>query len=287
MARCGLALVLVLAVAACKSVQAGGQEQLLADLAAAQLAHAAAPNDRDAAIWHARRLGYLGRYQQAVAVLSEALVVHPGDPFLLRHRGHRYLTLREFALAVADLQAAAQACRKVPDATEPDGAPTPNRPPHSSLHYNVFYHLGLAHFLLGAWHAAEDAWLRCLAVSDDDESKVAVTHWLWCVRMRLGDEAGAAAAVAAITVTMDVVENAAYHQLCLHYAGKSSPLASLQALPSRASANSALQFGLAHYQLVTGDRQAALRALRQLADSPGWSAFGVIAAEAELARWPH
>lgn len=251
------------------------------DLRGAARTHAERPDDCDAAIWHARRLGYLGRYRDAVAVLTEALARHPGDPFLLRHRGHRWLTLREFARARADLLAAAVACRTTPDATEPDGQPTPGRPPHSSLHYNVHYHLGLACFLLGDWAMAERAWLCCLAVVDDDESRVAVTHWLWCARMRNGDPAGAAAVVAPIRAGMDVVENVAYLNLCLLYRGDRTRA---ELSPRAGSSGSALAFGLAHHALVTGDRARARAELAALAGSPGWSAFGVIAAEAELAR---
>jgi tetratricopeptide (TPR) repeat protein len=295
-----LALALALALAGCRTLPVGAEcwsldgralvspppsaavsGQLAADLAAAELAHQEQPGDRDAAIWLARRLGYLGRYRDAVAVLTEALALHPGDPFLLRHRGHRWLTLREFARARADLLAAADACRTTPDETEPDGQPTPGRPPHSSLHYNVHYHLGLACFLLGDWRQAEHAWLRCLAVADDDESRVAVTHWLWCARMRTGDAAGAAAVVAPIHERMDVVENVAYLNLCLLYAGRRTRA---EIAPREGSSGSALAFGLAHHDLVHGNRDEALLALFALAQSPGWSAFGVIAAEAELAR---
>lgn len=252
-----------------------------AELEAARAELAASPTDRDAAIWVARRLGYLGRFREAIDVLDVALARHPDDPFVLRHRGHRWITLREFDRAAADLGAAAAACRREPDQVEPDGRPTPGRPPHSSLHYNVHYHLGLAHFLRGDFALAERAWLDCLAVVSNDESRVAVTHWLWSARMRRGDAAGAAAVVAPIRADLDVVENRGYHQLCLFYAGK---LSRDQIVLPTGSARAALGFGLAHHALVTGDRDAARNQLEALAANPGWTAFGVIAAEAELAR---
>ncbi len=263
-------------------LEPGAKAQREADVAHAGARWLASPQDKDAAIWYARRLGYLGRYRDAVEVLTKALQQRPGDPFLLRHRGHRWITLREFAAAEGDLSAAAEACRRAQDEIEPDGQPTPGRTPHSSLHYNVLYHLGLAMFLQGDWPAAEHAWLRCLAVAANDESRVAVTHWLWCVRMRRGDPAGAAAVVAPISPAMDVLENRSYHQLCLLYAGKLSRDA--VAVPE-GSAGAALRFGLAHRDLVLGDRDAARRQLEVLAADPGWASFGVIAAEVELARW--
>jgi tetratricopeptide (TPR) repeat protein len=247
----------------------------------ARAALAAAPGDRDAAIQVGRRLGYLGQFRAAVAVFSDALRRHPDDARLLRFRGHRWITLRDFAAAVDDLSRAAVRCRTEPDEVEPDGNPTPGRPPHSTLHFNVHYHLGLAHWLRGDFAAAERAWLDCLAIVRNDEARVSVTHWLWCARMRRGDPAGAAAVVAPIGPGMDVVENRSYHQLCLLYGGK---LDRARITPLAGSAGSALAFGLAHHALVTGDRDGARAALRELAASPGWSAFGVIAAEVELAR---
>jgi hypothetical protein len=45
-----------------------------------------------------------------------------------------------------------------------------------------------------------------------------------------------------------------------------------------------LAFALAHHDLVRGDRSSARAAMERLAKEPMWSAFGVIAAEVELAR---
>ena len=55
-------------------------------------------------------------------------------------------------------------------------------------------------------------------------------------------------------------------------------------------AGATVGFGVAHWHLLEGRRPAAKRALRELVAAglrPGgsWSAFGSIAAEAELARW--
>jgi len=252
-----------------------------ANLAAARAHAASHPDDRDGAIWVGRRLGYLGRYRDAIATYTEALQRWPGDAFLLRHRGHRYLSVRETALARQDLSQAAIACRTTIDEIEPDGLPVPGRAPHSTLHFNVHYHLGLASFLLGDFGAAERQWLDCLAVSSNDESRVAVSHWLWSARMRQGNVAGAAAVVQGITADMDIVENQSYHQLCLLYGGK---LSSAAVQVGEGSSGAALQFGLAHYLLVTQGRAAARPHLELLAADSGWASFGVLAAEAELLR---
>ncbi|MFT4839609.1 MAG: tetratricopeptide (TPR) repeat protein [Planctomycetota bacterium] len=261
------------------SVEVRAQRE--ANLAAAREVFAEHPEDRDAAIWVGRRLGYLGCYRDAIDVYSEALTRMPGDAFLLRHRGHRYLSVREFGKASADFAAAAIACRTTPDETEPDGLPVPGRAPHSTLHFNVHYHRALVAFVMGDFDGAVRGWLDCLAVCHNDESRVAVTHWLWCARIRSGDAAGAAAAVSGITADMDIVENKSYHQLCMLYAGR---LHREKMQVGDGSSGAALRFGLAHYDLVSKGLPMARSQLETLAADPGWSSFGVIAAEAELAR---
>ena len=80
------------------------QAKLEKDLQDAQ----AAPNQAsaDAMIWVGRRLGYLWRYQDAIAQFTKGIERYPNDPRFYRHRGHRYITVRQFDKAVADFDKA-------------------------------------------------------------------------------------------------------------------------------------------------------------------------------------
>ena len=124
------------------------------DLAAARAAHEKNPHDADALIWVGRRLGYLGRYRDAIDVFTEGVKKHPRDARMLRHRGHRWITLRDFDRAIRDLDRAAELVRGTPDQIEPDGLPNARNIPTSTLQSNIWYHLGLAHFLKGDFEAA-------------------------------------------------------------------------------------------------------------------------------------
>ena len=75
---------------------------------------------------------------------------------LLRHRGHRYISVRELDKAVADLSRAAALVKGQPD--EPEPGSDPKRPTTTTLQFSVFYHLGLAHYLKGDFAAAEKAY---------------------------------------------------------------------------------------------------------------------------------
>ena len=72
-----------------------------------------------------RRLGYLWRYQDAIAMFSKGDRAHPNNPKLYRHRGHRYITVRQFDRAIADFEKATTLIKGTPDEIEPDGAPNP------------------------------------------------------------------------------------------------------------------------------------------------------------------
>ena len=98
-----------------------------------------------------RRLGYLGRYRDAIAIFSRGIAKFPDDVRLLRYRGHRYITVREPDKAIADLAKADELIRSrgLKDAPEPDGIPGPPGSTPSTLFFNVYYHLGLAHYLKG------------------------------------------------------------------------------------------------------------------------------------------
>jgi len=238
-------------------------EREVADAAAAARA---APRDVDAAIRHGRCLTAVGRHRDAVAAWSRALASHPDEPRLLRHRGEGHIVLRDFATAERDLARAAELGRSQPPAT---------------LRFEVHFQLGLARFLLGEFASAEAAFRDGLATAKDDTSVVAATHWLWCALMRQDKRTEAAAVLARIGAGMKVPEDDACYRLCRFYRGETSRAAITAGaidLPPD------LAFGLAHHDLVAGDRASAAAALRQLASSAAWTAIGVIAAEAEGMR---
>lgn len=254
-------------------------------LAEARAALEASPEDADAAIWVGRRLGYLGRYREAVAVLTEGIERHPGDARFLRHRGHRYLTLRRLDLAEADLARAAELVGGRPDEIEPDGLPNERGIPTSTLQSNVWYHLGLARYLQGDFEGALDAYRECLAVSKNPDMLVATSHWLYTTLRRLERSDEAARVLEPIHAGLDVIENRAYHRLLLLYRGEATPDELLAEAGEAGSLDFAtVAYGVAAWHLYNG-REAEARALFERIVAGGeWPAFGHLAAEAELAR---
>ena len=262
------------------------QAQLETDLAEARAQQAANPDDPDALIWVARRLGYLWRFHEAIAVLDEAVARWPDDPRIYRHRGHRYITVRDFPRAQADLEKAAQLIAGKRDEIEPDGAPNPAGIPRTTLAYNIWYHLGLARYLQGNYAQALDAYEELLRTpaADNDDSVVAVTDWMWMSLMRLGREDEAAALLDKVTPQMDILENDSYHRRLLVYKSLES-VDKLLSPESNDTTDIATQgYGVANYYLVNGETEKAKAVLAKILESQGWPAFGYIAAEADMQR---
>ena len=255
----------------------------VANLDAAKARYDAAPDDLDAAIWYGRRLAYLYRYREAVEVYTKALETHPDEPRLLRHRGHRYLTLREFTNAVRDLSRAAELVDGTEDEIEPDGIPNARNQPTSTLHFNIWYHLGLAYFCTGEFSQSYNAFGACYGIAQvNADSLVAATHWLYVTSRRIKLDADAEALLEPINLELDVIENRDYLDLLMMYKGHFTPEQLLESKEGTSWATRA--FGVAHYKLSEGDPDTAHDLYLQIVEAGPWPAFGALCAEAELAR---
>jgi tetratricopeptide (TPR) repeat protein len=259
------------------------RQQLEADLATAYAAYERDPDDADAIIWVGRRVAYLGRYRDAIGIFSEGIRKHPNDPRMYRHRGHRWITVREFDRAVQDLQHAAKLLQRRPDEVEPDGIPNARNVPLSTLHFNVWYHLGLAHYLRGEFNQALYGFRNALAVSRNDDSRVAAADWTYMTLRRLGREEEAAAVLEPIQRGMDIVENASYHRRLLMYKGLLPP-DSLLAPTGDATTLATQGYGVGNWHLYNGRVDEAEEIFWRVTSAEDWAPFGYIAAEADLRR---
>ena len=265
---------------------AAARQGLEANLQAAREQYDKNPNDADAIIWLGRRLAYLGRYRDAIATFTEGIRKHPADARMYRHRGHRYITVRELDKATADLSKAAQLISGKPDQIEPDGQPNAKNIPTSTLNTNVFYHLGLAHYLRGEFEPALKAYRECIRFSKNPDMLVATTHWLYMTLRRLDRPGEARQALEPISADMEIIENGSYHRLLMVYKGTENADALAAALAAGSLDAVTIGYGLGNWHLYNDRRDQAMIAFRQIVEKneAQWPAFGYIAAEAELAR---
>src|SRR4029078_5399635 len=94
------------------------------------------------------------------------------NALLLRWRGHRYLSVREFDRAMNDLTRGSKL---------------------DSTIYGIGYHLGIVRYARGDFAGAVDAFTRAQPKAPDAGELAGSTDWLWMSLMRAGrgDEARA------------------------------------------------------------------------------------------------
>lgn len=255
----------------------------LENYATAKNAYEQNPDDSDALIWYGRRTAYLGRYREAIEIFTRGLERFPEDARFYRHRGHRYISVREFDKAIEDFEHAAALIEGTEDAIEPDGMPNARNIPVSSLHSNIWYHLGLAYYLKNDLDNALRAYRAGLQASHNDDNRVSLTHWLYMSLRLLGRMDEAEQSLAPILPEMDIIENSAYHKLCLFYKGELA-LEDLTDPEFSSIMNDAVAYGVGCWYFYSGDKEKARAVFEEILERDSWASFGYIAAEADYVR---
>ena len=210
--------------------------------------------------------------------------MNPNNARFYRHRGHRYITLRCYDNAIADLKKAAELIRDQVDEIEADGIPNEKNIPTSTLQTNIYYHLGLAYYLKGDNRQALLAWEKCLDISDNDDMKVATLNWLNIVLRKMGRQKEADQHLLEVKDDMEIIENHDYFDILFMYkTGNDSKLAE-KTQSQETLSNATLGFALGTYYLLKGNKEKAKDLFEKVVAGKQWSSFGFIAAEAELAK---
>lgn len=235
-------------------------------------------------IWYGRRLAYLGKYKEAIDIYTKGISFNPNNARFYRHRGHRYITLRCYDNAIADLKKAVELVREQVDEIEEDGIPNERNFPTSTLHTNIYYHLGLAYYLKGDNRQALLAWEKCLDISDNDDMKVASLNWLNLVLRKMGRQKDAEKHLEEIRTDTEIIENHDYYDILLMYkSGKDDKLVE-KTQNQETLSNATLGYALGSYYQLKGHKQKARDLFEKVVAGKQWSSFGFIAAEEELAK---
>jgi Flp pilus assembly protein TadD len=242
----------------------GVEYQSLPDTDAAKAARAAL----DAAPKDIQRIIELGvaqagawQFREAIATFTRGLEIEPDNALLLRWRGHRYLSVREFDRAFADLTRG--------------GALDPTI-------YGIWYHLGVVQFLRGDFAAATASFAKAQPIAPDAGELAGSTDWLWMSLSRAGrgDEARA---MLDRRPDNKPVTNAYTRRLQL-YRSEIGPEAVVTPADTDKVQVATLAFGLGNWYLLRGDKVEARKWFERSVQSGGWPGFGFIASEAELRR---
>lgn len=242
------------------------------------------PQDADAIIWYGRRTAYLGRFQEAISIYTEGIQEHPKDARFYRHRGHRYISTRQYDKAIVDFKKAVELIEGTEDHVEPDGLPNERNIPLSTLHGNIWYHLGLAYYLQNNMEKALEAYSNRTVTEKYPDNLVSGGYWLYMINRRLGNVDAANEAIKEVTADMDIIENMSYHQMCLFFKG----LISEETITNQSigtSSSDVLAYGLGNWYLYEQQDTLKAKALyERLLEKGNKYSFAYLVAEADYVR---
>jgi len=201
------------------------------------------------------------QFREAIATFTRGLEIEPNNALLLRWRGHRYLSVREFDRAFADLTRGSTI-----DATI----------------YGIWYHLGVVHYVRGDFSAAAASFVKAQPIAPDAAELAGATDWLWMSLSRAGQGAEAKAMLDRRPDNKPVTN--AYTRRLQLYRGEIVPDAVLTPADTDEVQVATLFYGVGNWYLIRGDKAQARRWFERSVQSGGWPAFGFIASEAELRR---
>jgi tetratricopeptide (TPR) repeat protein len=201
------------------------------------------------------------QFREAIATFSRGLEIEPDNALLLRWRGHRYLSVRDFDRAFADL--------------------TRGGAIDSSI-YGIWYHLGVVQYLRGDFTAAAASFAKAQPIAPDAGELAGSTDWLWMSLSRAGRGAEAKAMLDRRPDSKPVTN--AYTRRLQLYRGEIGPNAVITAADTDEVQIATLAYGLGNWHLVRGDTAEARRWFERSIASGGWPGFGFIVSEAELRR---
>lgn len=253
-------------------------------LAEARAGAEARPGDAGAQLWYGRRAADLGHLREAVDIFTRALARFPDDPRLLGQRGRSYITLRRFDLAVADLERATRLVADRHDLLDVEEAAA--KTAQNTLRSNLWFHLGVAHYLAGSFEEAVRAEGEVLRFVSTPDREAGARFWSYLALRRLGRDVEARQTLAPVRPNMAVLESRAYLLLMLMFKGELTPdsLLSADAAGEDPIDQAILRYGVGTWFLAEGKREDAVRIYRELLGLGQWHSFAHTAAEADLRR---
>ncbi|MDO1500147.1 hypothetical protein Q2T40_08375 [Winogradskyella maritima] len=248
----------------------------------AKIAFENAPKNADSIIWFGRRTAYLGYFKDAIDIYSYGNELYPEDARFLRHRGHRYISIRQYDKAISDFEKAVQLIKGKKDMIEPDGLPNARNLPLSTLHGNIYYHLGLAYYLKGDMTNALKAYSNRTVTEKYPDNLVSGGYWQYMIQRRLGNDEKAKEVIENIDPEMDIIENMSYHTMCLFFKNE---LDDLKIETIGTSSSDVLSYGLGNWYLFEQQDSLKAQALygRLLREGNPYS-FAYLAAESDWNR---
>lgn len=228
---------------------------------------------------------YIGanRFRDAIELYSRGLEEHPESFKLRRHRGHRYINVRELDKAIVDLEEAVELIgSEHGDALEYNASGEPT----ATYEHWTWYHIGLYHYLNEEWAEAAEAYRKCVDTATSNPTRVGATDWLYNAYRKGGMHDEAAAAIAAIPADLDTNREHPYFKRVMVYKGELEPGDVIDADKPASEWNGfdiTAGYGIANWYAFNGDTATGERIHRKILETPFWNAWAYVVTDREYA----
>ena len=214
-----------------------------------------------------------GRFQDAIALYTKGLEAFPESFKLRRHRGHRYINVRDLDSAIVDLLEAVDLMGDNPAEVFQVGA---DGEPNGTYEHWVWYHIGLYHYLNGDYGDAATAYEKCVETATKNDHLIGSTDWLYNSRVKNGEPEKAAAAIAAIAPDIDANTERSYYKRVMLYKGLLAPedIIDISKPGSEwTGGDITTGYGVANWYKEQGETEIAQEIYDKILETPWWSAW--------------
>ena len=226
---------------------------------------------------------YIGanRFRDAVDLYTRGLGAHPDSFKLRRHRGHRYINLRELDNAIVDLEEAVELI-----GSEHGDVFEYNQSGEATATYEhwTWYHIGLYHYLNENWTEAAAAYQKCVDTATSNPVLVGATDWLYNALRKGGAHDDAEAAIAAIPADLETNREHPYFKRVMVYKGELNPVDVIDIDKPAAEWNGfdiTAGYGVANWYAFNGDAETSRTIHEKILKTPYWNSWAYVVTDRE------
>ena len=223
------------------------------------------------------------RFRDAIDLYTRGLEEYPDSFKLRRHRGHRYINVRELDKAIVDLNDAVELMGDTSSETlEYDGSGKAT----GTYEHWVWYHVGLYHYLSGDFDEAARAYEKCAATAIDKKGLVGASDWLYNAYQKGGNLTEAARVIDAIPADIDADRNHPYFHRVMVYKGLENPSELLDVdkpVDEWTGRDITLGYGIANWYKFNGDEKTADEIYKKILETSFWNSWAYVVTDKEQA----
>lgn len=223
-------------------------------------------------------------YQDAIKAYSKGLEEFPESYKLRRHRGHRYMTVRELELAIVDFT---ESVGLIEQSDVREHEYDAKGKAHGTYEHWVWYHIGLYYYLHGDYETAAGAFERCVDTAETGDMLIGVSDWLYNIYRRMGQDEKAELLLSRIPVDIEVDTTYPYYKRVMLYKGEFTPddiLDNNKPIEEWNGRDMTVAYGLGNWYAYQGKSDKADALHKAVIKTPFWSTWAYLAAEKEQSQ---